>query len=41
MPKDIFIIGDGRHAFDYFRGKLRQYEIEFLCDVRSVATNDK
>ena len=30
-------IGHGRHSFDYFLELLRQYEIEFLCDVRSVA----
>ena len=33
----IYSIGHGRHAFDSFLGLLRQYEIEFLCDVRSVA----
>jgi uncharacterized protein (DUF488 family) len=33
----IYTIGHGRHAFDYFLGLLRQYEIDFLCDVRSVA----
>ena len=33
----VFTIGHGRHAFDYFLQLLRQYEIEFLCDVRSVA----
>lgn len=33
----IFTIGHGRHAFNYFLELLRQYEIEFLCDVRSVA----
>ncbi len=33
----IFTIGHGRHAFNYFLSLLRQYEIEFLCDVRSVA----
>jgi len=33
----IYSIGHGRHAFDYFLELLRQYEIEFLCDVRSVA----
>lgn len=36
-PITIHTIGHGRHAFDYFLGLLRQYEIEFLCDVRSVA----
>ena len=34
---EIFTIGHGRHAFNYFLELLRQYEIEFLCDVRSVA----
>ncbi len=33
----IHTIGHGRHAFSYFLELLRQYEIEFLCDVRSVA----
>ena len=33
----IHTIGHGRHAFTYFLELLRQYEIEFLCDVRSVA----
>ena len=33
----IYTIGHGRHAFNYFLELLRQYEIEFLCDVRSVA----
>lgn len=35
--KTIYTIGHGRHAFDYFLGLLRQNEIEFVCDVRSVA----
>lgn len=33
----VYTIGHGRHAFNYFLEMLRQYEIEFLCDVRSVA----
>jgi len=33
----IFSVGHGRHPFNYFLELLRQYEIEFLCDVRSVA----
>lgn len=33
----IYTIGHGSHAFDYFLELLRQYEVEFLCDVRSVA----
>lgn len=36
-PTSIYTIGHGRHGFDYFVELLRQYEIEFLCDVRSVA----
>ncbi|HJS52291.1 MAG TPA: DUF488 domain-containing protein [Pyrinomonadaceae bacterium] len=35
--KQIHTIGHGRHAFNYFLELLRQYEIEFVCDVRSVA----
>ncbi|MGD9629977.1 MAG: DUF488 family protein [Pyrinomonadaceae bacterium] len=33
----IYTIGHGRHSFNYFLELLRRYEIEFLCDVRSVA----
>ena len=33
----IYTIGHGRHPFAYFLELLKQYEIEFLCDVRSVA----
>lgn len=33
----IFSIGHGRHSFAYFLELLQKYEIEFLCDVRSVA----
>lgn len=33
----IYTIGHGRHAFNYFLELLQKYEIEFLCDVRSVA----
>ena len=33
----IFTIGHGRHAFKDFLELLQRYEIEFLCDVRSVA----
>ena len=33
----LYTIGHGRHAFNYFLELLRNYEIEFLCDVRSVA----
>ena len=35
--KQIHTIGHGRHAFNYFLELLRQYQIEFVCDVRSVA----
>jgi uncharacterized protein (DUF488 family) len=35
--KQIHTIGHGRHAFNYFLELLRHYEIEFVCDVRSVA----
>jgi uncharacterized protein (DUF488 family) len=37
MQMTIFSVGHGRHPFNYFLELLRQYEIEFLCDVRSVA----
>ncbi|MGD9589990.1 MAG: DUF488 family protein [Pyrinomonadaceae bacterium] len=37
MHRTIYTIGHGRHAFNYFLELLRQYEIAFLCDVRSVA----
>ena len=33
----IYTIGHGRHAFTDFLELLQKYEIEFLCDVRSVA----
>ena len=33
----IYTIGHGRHPFAYFLELLQQYEIQFLCDVRSVA----
>jgi uncharacterized protein (DUF488 family) len=33
----IYTIGHGRHAFADFLELLRKYDIEFLCDVRSVA----
>ncbi len=33
----IYSIGHGRHAFKDFLELLLKYEIEFLCDVRSVA----
>ena len=37
QPQTIHTIGHGRHPFAYFLELLRQYNIEFLCDVRSVA----
>lgn len=33
----VHTIGHGRHPFQYFLELLRRYDIEFLCDVRSVA----
>jgi uncharacterized protein (DUF488 family) len=33
----IYTIGHGRHAFADFLVLLQKYQIEFLCDVRSVA----
>jgi uncharacterized protein (DUF488 family) len=33
----IYTIGHGRHPFADFLALLQRYEIEFLCDVRSVA----
>lgn len=33
----IYTIGHGRHDFKYFLELLQRHEIEFLCDVRSVA----
>jgi uncharacterized protein (DUF488 family) len=33
----IYTIGHGRHSFADFLNLLQKYEIEFLCDVRSVA----
>jgi len=33
----IYTIGHGRHPFADFLALLKQQEIEFLCDVRSVA----
>ena len=33
----IYTIGHGRHPFAYFLELLREHNIEFLCDVRSVA----
>lgn len=33
----IWTIGHGRHEFKYFLELLRQYEIEFVIDVRSFA----
>ena len=33
----VYTIGHGRHSFAAFLSLLQKYEIEFLCDVRSVA----
>lgn len=33
----IYTIGHGRHTFADFLDLLKKFEIEFLCDVRSVA----
>ena len=33
----IYTIGHGRHAFADFLELLRKYDLEFVCDVRSVA----
>jgi Uncharacterized conserved protein len=33
----LYTIGHGRHPFAYFLELLRMFEIEFVCDVRSVA----
>lgn len=33
----LHTIGHGRHPFSYFLELLRQYQIEFVCDVRSAA----
>lgn len=33
----IYTIGHGRHGWREFLWLLEKYEIEFLCDVRSVA----
>lgn len=33
----IYTIGHGRHSWADFLALLKKYEIEFLCDVRSVA----
>ena len=37
MQSTIYTIGHGRHPFDYFLELLRQHEIAFVCDVRSIA----
>ena len=33
----LYSIGHGRHAWQDFLGLLQKFEIDFLCDVRSVA----
>ena len=35
--KGIYTIGHGRHPFAYFLELLKMFEVEFVCDVRSVA----
>jgi uncharacterized protein (DUF488 family) len=37
MPVIIHTIGHGRHAFADFLALLGDYEINFVCDVRSAA----
>jgi len=34
---EIYTIGHGRHAWKDFLALLQKFEIDFLCDVRSVA----
>ncbi|HVG32693.1 MAG TPA: DUF488 domain-containing protein [Pyrinomonadaceae bacterium] len=33
----IYTIGHGRHPFAYFLELLREHEVAFVCDVRSIA----
>jgi hypothetical protein len=33
----VYTEGHGRQLFAYFLELLREYDVEFLCDVRSVA----
>jgi uncharacterized protein (DUF488 family) len=33
----IYTIGHGRHPFAYFLELLREQEVAFVCDVRSIA----
>ena len=33
----IYTVGHGRHPFAYFLEVLREHEIAFVCDVRSIA----
>jgi uncharacterized protein (DUF488 family) len=37
MNLAVYTIGHGRHPFADFLELLRQHNVEFLCDVRSVA----
>ena len=37
MSLSIHTIGHGRHPFEVFLSLLQQHQIEFVCDVRSVA----
>ena len=34
---EIYTIGHGRHAFKDFLALLKQHDIQFVCDVRSIA----
>ena len=36
-PTTIYTIGHGRHPFAYFLELLKEHEVAFVCDVRSVA----
>ncbi|MGB8511100.1 MAG: DUF488 domain-containing protein [Pyrinomonadaceae bacterium] len=36
-PPTIYTIGHGRHAWRDFLALLREYRVEFVCDVRSAA----
>ena len=36
-PVNIYTVGHGRHAFEYFLWLLREHGVEMVCDVRSAA----
>ncbi|MGB7924960.1 MAG: DUF488 domain-containing protein [Pyrinomonadaceae bacterium] len=36
-PPTLYSIGHGRHSFAQFLELLREHEVAFVCDVRSVA----